>query len=616
MRMLRASWLYGLLLATILALAWQLQSSVLINGDVAWLLRASAELMAGGTYRNDFFEINPPLILYLYAPVVFLSKQLALTHFDALKLSVFALSLLTLGLASYFSKLIFTASEFAVNHLFNLCVAMVLLIMPYYDLGQREHLLVIFTIPYYLLLCTRLSGHKIHPLLLVAIGVYASLGFALKPYFLCAPLLTELYFMLRMKSRLAWLRTETITIAVFLLCYLLFVSWRHPDYLAVVLPSAQAFYYQPYQRAALVLMAQPMALYSGFIVTLYLILRRQNPSPGLSAILCLAIIGNLAAYGIQGTPWPYHLLPSYYLALLLLPLLLATLVQSRLPLSAWLFIGLLAVEIILYLYYFDDKLKFIYCFPKLFYTLMWVLFGTLLYLINAKHYQGILALSVPLVLCIRLAFPNPYMTPWHLSHCVLTLVVMLVLFARVIPGAARSQLHPIAVAVVAMILLAHPFDDLRLAYNLEARKKIELGSLMTFIKDTMANKTVYYIANPAATILPALDAAGARPIGRTEDIGWLANLLQHSAQGDQRYAGLEQFHVAMMVDDISRHQPAFVLIDTETKKAAIPDLRFDYLTYLLHDSGFQQAWRHYRYLTTIQEKHLYRYAVYQRVSPE
>src|SRR5437868_7239703 len=55
-------------------LGWTIQTHLFLNWDVSYLLHETEILFQGGTYANDLFEINPPLILYLYAPATFMSQ--------------------------------------------------------------------------------------------------------------------------------------------------------------------------------------------------------------------------------------------------------------------------------------------------------------------------------------------------------------------------------------------------------------------------------------------------------------------------------------------------------------------------------------------------------------
>src|SRR5579872_6665009 len=55
--------------------AFWLQKNMMLHGDVAYLIYVARLVLAGKTYGIDFFETNPPMILYLYIPVLFLAKK-------------------------------------------------------------------------------------------------------------------------------------------------------------------------------------------------------------------------------------------------------------------------------------------------------------------------------------------------------------------------------------------------------------------------------------------------------------------------------------------------------------------------------------------------------------
>src|SRR6185437_2828635 len=59
-------------------LAYIVQSLGALNSDVASLLYDTKLLLMGGTYVKDFFETNPPMVLYLYAPVILIEKLTSL----------------------------------------------------------------------------------------------------------------------------------------------------------------------------------------------------------------------------------------------------------------------------------------------------------------------------------------------------------------------------------------------------------------------------------------------------------------------------------------------------------------------------------------------------------
>lgn len=68
-----------LLIVLLLIFSVLIQSHIILNEDVLWLVTATQRLLAGGSYVNNFFETNPPLILYLYTPAVLLVKYIHVT---------------------------------------------------------------------------------------------------------------------------------------------------------------------------------------------------------------------------------------------------------------------------------------------------------------------------------------------------------------------------------------------------------------------------------------------------------------------------------------------------------------------------------------------------------
>ena len=75
-------------------------------------------------------------------------------------------------------------------------------------------MLLYFTMPYFLLVCYRLHGKNIPIIFSCLIGLSAGIGFAIKPFFLTAPILVEIYYLLKHRTLKAWLRPEIICMAL------------------------------------------------------------------------------------------------------------------------------------------------------------------------------------------------------------------------------------------------------------------------------------------------------------------------------------------------------------------------------------------------------------------
>ena len=71
---------YGWLAFSVLVLlAICIQLTIFLNFDVTYLTHAAKLLLEGGTYTHGFFETNPPLILFLYMPPLFLSEATSIS---------------------------------------------------------------------------------------------------------------------------------------------------------------------------------------------------------------------------------------------------------------------------------------------------------------------------------------------------------------------------------------------------------------------------------------------------------------------------------------------------------------------------------------------------------
>ena len=128
---------------------------------------------------------------------------------------------------SRFVIIVFRSSNDSKSHVYLYCVFYTLLLvtfyLPMYAFLQREYLLFIFIMPYLLLAALRIENKSIHPLASFFIGLFAGLGFAIKPFFLVTLVLVELCVMIKTRNFFSWLRIEPFVIASVLVVYLISV---------------------------------------------------------------------------------------------------------------------------------------------------------------------------------------------------------------------------------------------------------------------------------------------------------------------------------------------------------------------------------------------------------
>lgn len=311
----------SLFIIAIYALSWTLYNSFSPNWDIVWLMEAAKRMLHGGSYTTDFFETNPPLILYLYLPPLFISKFLAIDLILTFRVYIFLLSALSLLLCYHFAKRIFVQQHPFVLFSIFITLALCYLILPLYELGQRDHLLVILAMPYLFAITYRLQNGTMTYLTACSIGLLAGLGFAIKPHFLITAILIECYCLYK-KNIFYWQRPEVFILWGFVGIYIASIIIFFPDYFSFIVPFSLNHYYAAISAPWTSMLVSPLSLFCWLPFLLLVVIKPQHqPYQSLSAIFSLALTGYLFAYLSQRNTFYYHFIPPLSLAILLLMIL-------------------------------------------------------------------------------------------------------------------------------------------------------------------------------------------------------------------------------------------------------------------------------------------------------
>jgi len=321
------------------ALVFVLATSMLspLKDDVAWLLYVARKWIGGQRLYVDLVEVNPPLIIWLYAIPAWVAglfgvqpKLVASPFFAALVLgSAWWTACLLEGRAAIFARRL---PVFA-------AIGTVLLLLPGVEFGQREHLLAASVLPYLVLFVRGLEGEKEPRWTAIGVGVLAGLGCALKPSYAIAFVLMELAGAMR-GHRL--FRAASLAFTGAALIYGGLVVVICPAFLTKAVPLALALYggtdtpiWQIMWESRRLLIGQSVVL------ALYWINRDalDRRSPFLRhLVLALTVfaVGATISYLSQGKNWFYHQLPATVAIVLALLVWLAVLLSWRdLPSQSW-----------------------------------------------------------------------------------------------------------------------------------------------------------------------------------------------------------------------------------------------------------------------------------------
>lgn len=286
------------------------------NHDASVILIEAKTFADGGRFYDDIMEVNPPLIVFLSVPTIWISKLFGLTLWSAYCGYVMALIVLSLLAARKYLYWAFIDRKRAANWL-NVAYIVILTIVPIYDFGQREHLTMILLLPGLFWFSARDAGRlspvDAHCLLSLAM---AGVGLLLKPFFALVLAMGVLWRALSNREWRLLFGPETIVIGAMSLGYVAIVYCYTPGWIKSTTLSMQVYfaYTNPWLNvflhflyvAALLVLVVTLISCSQIRPVQRIILNRM--------LVCACIFLVLAFAQQKG--WPYHALPALILAFL------------------------------------------------------------------------------------------------------------------------------------------------------------------------------------------------------------------------------------------------------------------------------------------------------------
>lgn len=299
-------------------IAYYVQSQFFVNSDVLYLVNTSYLFFHGGVYGQQILETNPPMILYLSAPIWWVAKLTAIDVQVIVKLYMFALALLSIGLCYSLLVKIIKPEDASMRYALLYTILFIFLFLPGDEFGQREHLLLMMFLPYVFAVVLALRKQTLSLWLAIWMGVMAGLSIGMKPFFLFPLILLECYLIYCQRRVL--LRVESVVCASVLLCYLGTVFIFSPEYIHTMLPWVSRWYFAPRQQAWLSMLTETPVMYGLFALTCGSWFFVEKKYADLMKVLLFALSGFILAFLVTRSAWYYHVFPAFGLSCLVVTL--------------------------------------------------------------------------------------------------------------------------------------------------------------------------------------------------------------------------------------------------------------------------------------------------------
>jgi len=284
-----------------------------LSHDVIWQLWIARQMMHGTELYVGIIEVNPPLWFWMGLAVQKLAVPLGAEPTSLLSLAIWFWAALSAWLVGLLCPELSPRRRMALT-LFTFAVCT---LMPLHNYAQREHLVLIAGLPYAFLIAARARGLKPEQWLVLTVAIGAGLAFALKHYFVLAPVLAEAWLFYRLRRDYRLFRVETVVLAALAVFYAgAVVVWAKP-FLDDIVPMV-ALAYGGYNSPVINWFDEPEQLV--WLAAAFSFIRLGRPNDpmlrGLAEILLIFAAVFALAYFVQQKGWQYHAIPATGMAIM------------------------------------------------------------------------------------------------------------------------------------------------------------------------------------------------------------------------------------------------------------------------------------------------------------
>lgn len=291
-----------------------------LNCDVGWNLYSMERLLNGAILYIDIVEPNFPLTFYFWIIPVWIGKTLKLSTILCAYTYLFIISGYCLYLCWKLLNNLVELSPVIIRTIF-LSLVFIIWLYPTGNHGQREHLMVIMCLPYFLVAVNRSLNKPIIARLSIAAGILAGIGIAFKPHFILLYVIIEGYLIFLQRTRYVLKRPENMAILTIIIVYYTWTFYYFDIYRMIVLANETYFAYNCSIKELLInqdLLIWTVAL---ILFIIFIKTKAKNHDIQLPMFLMVISIGCMLIYFIQKKGYQYHCYPVGAISIIITALL-------------------------------------------------------------------------------------------------------------------------------------------------------------------------------------------------------------------------------------------------------------------------------------------------------
>ncbi|MCE2965574.1 MAG: hypothetical protein LW855_07260, partial [Alphaproteobacteria bacterium] len=298
------------------------QLGLTLNTAVAWLFELSKRVLAGAdTYAEAGFETNPPMMIYLGLLPAWLHSVLGLSAQWSLQLFITILSAGTLLLSARVLRGVAALPDGAQN-MFLIGLGYIVLVLPGSMMAQREHFILLFSLPYALVVFAFLEGAETPRWLRCIAGLFAGIALCIKPPFALVLLGLAGWVVCRKQLKPWFFRLENVAVVLAVAAFAAWVITQERFFIETVYPLLSQVYTQgrsdgwfDTNLARGVFMVMPMF---GYFLAKQLSGGKATPENNLLLLCVLLMLAFYLVAAVQPLSFTYHAIPFFALTALLL----------------------------------------------------------------------------------------------------------------------------------------------------------------------------------------------------------------------------------------------------------------------------------------------------------